>query len=187
MTDEQIAAKYGHRMTPKAYNKASNPPPAKPPRTYEGGKRLDPSKVSPKLAHWIWWASHREQNPLNAVQIHKLLTEYHDHTRRWQIPLRTIQYRCAQPNPPPLGKVRQKGGGRKPAIDGMKEQAIVQQLVDRCKLKRAMPNIALRAAIGKATGHGIASQGQTRRLRRRHRYVLVFAHLLHVYLRVTYA
>jgi hypothetical protein len=103
-------------------------------------------------------------------QIYELLTTYPDPDRRWDIPLRTIQHRCSLPNPPPINKTRRKGGGRKPTLDPEQERKIVQRIIDDAKKKRAVPNHVLRLAIGKATGKGIASHGQTQRFRRRNKY-----------------
>jgi hypothetical protein len=70
----EVLAKYERRLAPKAPAERSDPPPAKPPRNIEKGKKVDRTKVSPTLARWIWWASHRENGKQSPSEIYTMLT-----------------------------------------------------------------------------------------------------------------
>lgn len=159
-------AKYGHRFRPRPA-KQSTYAPAKPPTRYLRGVQVADSKMTPQLARWIWWVAHREV-PMSPVDIQRYLADYPDPIRRWNIPLRTVQWWCKREEQPNGKRLRRKGGGRKPSIPTDAENRIADLIVKNAKIKRCVSNYSVRVQLGMAVGKSIASHGIARRFRKRH-------------------
>jgi hypothetical protein len=105
---------------------------------------------------------------MSSIDIQRYLADYPDPIRRWNIPLRTVQWWCQREEQPNGKRLRRKGGGRKPSIPAEAENRIADLIIKNAKVKRCVSNYSVRVQLGMAVGKSIASHGIARRFRKRH-------------------